>query len=94
MANLTFITKSKKHSNHRLMTTKQYPNITLFAPAGANCAPCHVFVNICANTRTSVLKNLTFPKYEFGKGNYAFYPIKIFRFAENKIKFIRNPKLS
>ena len=35
-----------------------------------------------ANTRTSVLKNLTFPNYKFGKGKYAFYPIKLSRFAE------------
>ena len=27
-------------------------------------------------------KNLTFPNYKFGKGNYAFYPIKLSRFAE------------
>ena len=35
-----------------------------------------------ANTRTSVLKNLTFPNHEFGKGQYAFYPMKLFRPAE------------
>ena len=27
-------------------------------------------------------KNLTFLNYKFGKGNYAFYPIKLSRFAE------------
>ena len=27
-------------------------------------------------------KNLTFPNYKFGKGNYAFYPIKLSHFAE------------
>ena len=41
-----------------------------------------LFVYNCANTHTSVLKNLTFPNYKFGKGNYAFYPIKLSRFAE------------
>ena len=36
-------------------------------------------------------KNLTFPNYEFGKGQYAFYPIKLSCFAK-KIKFIKIPK--
>ena len=41
---------------------------------------------ICANTRTSVLKrNLTFPNYKFGKGQYAFHPIKLSRYAEKMI---------
>ena len=36
-----------------------------------------------ANTRRSVLKKL---EIEFGKGQYAFYPIKLSRFAEkNKV---------
>ena len=35
-----------------------------------------------ATTCTSALKNLTFPNYKFGKGKYAFYPIKLSRFAE------------
>ena len=30
-----------------------------------------LFVYNCANTHTSVLKNLTFPNYKFGKGKYA-----------------------
>ena len=34
-------------------------------------------------------KNLIFPNYKFGKGQYAFYPVKLYRFAE-KIKFIGN----
>ena len=36
----------------------------------------HVFVYNSANTHTSVLKKLTFPNEEFGKGQYAFYPMK------------------
>ena len=40
--------------------------LTLFKPC-----PCHVFAYNCANTRMTALKNLTFPKYEFGKGHYA-----------------------
>ena len=43
--------------------------------------PCHVFAYNQANTRTSVLKNLIFPNYEFGKGQYA---IKISRFSKKK----------
>ena len=27
-------------------------------------------------------ENFTFPSYKFGKGQYAFYPIKLSRFAE------------
>ena len=57
--------------------------------------PCHVFAYNRANTPTSVLKNLTLPNYEFGKGQYAFFPMKFSRFGErNKVcqkyqKFIR-----
>ena len=29
-------------------------------------------------------KNMTFPNYKFGKVQYAFYPIKLSRFAQNK----------
>ena len=47
--------------------------------------PCHVFAYNGANTRTSVLKkNLTFPNYELGKGQYAFYHMKLSRFSEEK----------
>ena len=46
----------------------------------------HVFAYICANTPTSVLKkNLTFPNYKFGKGKYAFHPVKLSRYAEKMI---------
>ena len=47
--------------------------------------PCHVIAYNCANTRMSVLKKL-FPlgNYEFGKEYYAFYPMKLSRFAEEK----------
>ena len=49
--------------------------------------PCHVFAYISANTRTSALKNLTFPK--FGK------TIKLSRFAEEKkMMFVRNNRMS
>ena len=35
---------------------------------------CHVFAYNRANACTSVLKDLTFPKYEFGKWQYPFTP--------------------
>ena len=34
----------------------------------------HVFAFNWTNTRTRVLKNLAFPNYEYGKGQYAFTP--------------------
>ena len=56
--------------------------------------PCHVFAYNGANTRTSVLKkNLTFPNYELGKGQYAFYHMKLSRFSK-KIKLVRNTEIS
>ena len=39
---------------------------------------------IQANTRTSALKKLDFSSYEFGKGQYTFYPVNFSRFAEKK----------
>ena len=38
--------------------------------------------------------HLIFPNDEFGKGQYAFYPIKLYRFAKKRIKFIKNTKIS
>ena len=49
---------------------------------GHICPPCHVFAYICTNTRTSALKNLTFPNYKFRKGQYVFYPVKLPSFAD------------
>ena len=46
------------------------------------CPPCHVFAYIWANTRTSALKNLTFLSYEYGKGQYTFYPVDLSRLSE------------
>ena len=42
----------------------------------------------------SCWKHLTFPNYDFGKGQYASYPIKLSRSGEKKIKFVRNTKIS
>ena len=50
-----------------------------------NMPPCHVFAFICANTHTKALKkNLIFPNYQFGKGQYAFYPVELYSFAGEK----------
>ena len=58
-------------------------SLTLLGPGGGHIYPlCHVFAYISANTRTSTLKNLTFPNYKFRKGQYTFYPTKLSRFAE------------
>ena len=35
---------------------------------------------------------MTFPNYKFGKGQYAFYPVKLFRFAE-KIEFVGSTEI-
>ena len=73
---------------------KAAPSLTLLGPEGGTlCPPCHVFVYNGANTRTSVLKNLILPNYEFGKGQYAFYPMKLLRFSE-KIEFVGNTEIS
>ena len=57
--------------------------LTLFTPGGGHIVPpCHVFVYKCSNTLTSALKKLDFSYYEFGIGHYAFYRMKLSRFAE------------
>ena len=38
--------------------------------------PLAMFAYIHANTRNSVIKKLTFPNYEFGKGQYTFFPVE------------------
>ena len=56
--------------------------LTLFAPG-------HVFAYTCAKKPIDkyLLKNLTFPNYKFGGGQYAVYPVKLSRFAEkNKVR--------
>ena len=42
---------------------------------------------------TTLGLSLTFPNYEFGKGQYAFYTMKLSRFAK-KMKFFRKTKIS
>ena len=55
--------------------------LTLLGPEGGLCPPCRLFAYNRANTRTSVLKKLDF---EFGKGHYAFYPMKLSRLGKKK----------
>ena len=57
--------------------------LTLFGLGGGTlCPSCHVFAYICANMLMSALKNLTLLSYEFGKGQYTFYPVKLSLFVE------------
>ena len=46
-------------------------------------APPATYLLMRENKHTSKLtKNWTFPKYKFGKGQYAFYPVELSRFAK------------
>ena len=49
---------------------------------GYVCPQPRICVYLCKYTYERVEKNLTFLNYKFGKGRYAFYPIKLFRFAK------------
>ena len=48
---------------------------------------------LCANMRRSGLKKFDFLSYEFGKGQYTFYPVKLSRFPKKR-KFVGNTKSS
>ena len=67
----------------------KWNNLTLFGPGGAHCAPPVTYLRISVQIRVGAhRKNLTFLNYEFGKGQYTFYPVKLSRFAEkNKIRW-------
>ena len=53
---------------------------------GAHCAPPVTYLRITVQIHVRAhWKNLTFPNYEFGIGHYAFYPMKLSRFAEKNI---------
>ena len=60
--------------------------LTLLAPwGGAHCAPPVTYLRISVQIRVQARwKNLTFLSYEFGKGQYTFYPVKLSRFLEKK----------
>ena len=69
--------------------------LTLLAPGGAHCAPPATYLRISVQIRIRARwKNLTFLSYEFGKGQYTFYPVKLSRFLKKKIKFVGNTKIS
>ena len=56
-----------------------------------------LLLSICLSVQIRVgahWKNLTFLSYEFGKGQYTFYPVELSRFADKKIKFVGNTKIS
>ena len=55
--------------------------LTLSAQGVAYMPPLARILYICANTRARALKNLTFPNYKFGKGQYAFLSHKIILFC-------------
>ena len=45
---------------------------------GGHCAPPVTYLRVTVQIHVRACwKNLTFPNYEFGKGPYAFYPIKL-----------------
>ena len=64
-------------------------SLNVVQPLLLNILGPYVFAYNRANTRTY----LTFPNYEFGKGQHAFYPMKLSRFRE-KVRFVRNTKIS
>ena len=76
-----------------LSTLKQ---LMMFYIAGAGWSICDYFLTLLlslllfaynrANTRTGVLKKLSFPNYEFGKGQYAFSPKNYLISAREKNK--------
>ena len=54
--------------------------------------PC-ICVCFCNYTYERIEKNLTLPDYKFGKGQYAFYPKKLSRFAgKNEVRQKSFPK--
>ena len=64
--------------------------LTLFAPGGGGWGTGTLRPPV-TYLRINVKTQLSFPIYEFGKGQYAFYRMKLSRFA--KWKFVRNTKI-
>ena len=60
---------------------------------GGKCAPLAPVTYLCITIQIHerAEKNLTFPNYEFGKGRYAFYPMKLSRFANKKYSLSEIP---
>ena len=69
--------------------------LTLFGRGGGIlCPPYHIFVYICAITRTSALKKLDFSRLWVWKRAIHFLPFKVILFRWKKIKFVGNTKIS
>ena len=62
--------------------------LTLFAKGIGHICPPGTYLHISTQIHLQGIENLTIPNHKFGKGQYAFYPVKLSRFAE-KIKFRR-----
>ena len=60
-------------------------------PRGGHIVPplSRICVYLCKYAYERIEKNLTFLGYEFGKGQYTFYPLKLSCFAEKKNKVRR-----
>ena len=78
------------HQSEEILVISSTWFLTLLAPGGGGghivqCASpvtyLRISVQICVRARW---KNLTFLSYEFGKGQYTFYPVKLSRFLEKK----------
>ena len=75
----------KKHFRYLHFWSKHHSNSPICPGRGGGTlpspVPSHVFAYIRANARTSLLKKMTFQSYQFGKGQYTFFPIKLCHFA-------------
>ena len=79
-------TRKKIHLWFYLLETNHLIN-PIF-PGGAHYAPHVTYLRISVQIRVGAhWKNLSFFNYEFWKGQYTFYPVKLSRFAEkNKVR--------
>ena len=84
-----------RYSDMKIHTLAAYhQSLTLSGLGGLHCAPLVTYLRITVQIHVwRCWKNLTFPNYEFGKGQYAFYHMKLYCFGK-KIKFVRNTKIS
>ena len=70
-----------------------YTVLKPFCPGGGGiyyiCPPYQVFTYICANTRRSALTKFNF---KFGKGQYAFYTIRLSRLGRTPLQPMKDYK--
>ena len=79
-------------------------NMIFYEEPKSSCVECHselyatlrpcFCTYLCKYTYKRVEKNLTSPYYKFGRGQYAFYSVKLSCFAEKKMMFVRNTRIS